>query len=296
MTVWWSLADTYFPFISAPPTHPTNTMMLEPLVIFELAMLGLFTGFMAGLLGIGGGMIMVPFLTMVLSVRNIPDDLGLKMAIATAMSTIIFTSISSVRAHHQKGAVRWLLVRSLAPGLVLGSMLSSLGVFALIKGPFLGFFFALFVAFSATQMFLDRKPKPTRQLPGPVGLLGAGGFIGFLSGLVGAGGAFVSVPFMAWCNVLIPNAVATSAALGFPIALANVAGYVVSGQAVQNLPDYSFGYLWLPALGVIALCSVLMAPLGAATAHKLPVKQLKRVFASVLYVLAAYMLYKGLSA
>ena len=182
-------------------------MMLEPLVIFELAMLGLFTGFMAGLLGIGGGMIMVPFLIMVLSVRNIPDDLGLKMAIATAMSTIIFTSISSVRAHHQKGAVRWLLVRSLAPGLVLGSMLSSLGVFALIKGPFLGFFFALFVAFSATQMFLDRKPKPTRQLPGPVGLLGAGGFIGFLSGLVGAGGAFVSVPFMAWCNVLIPNAV-----------------------------------------------------------------------------------------
>jgi len=199
-------------------------MMLEPLVIFELAMLGLFTGFMAGLLGIGGGMIMVPFLTMVLSVRNIPDDLGLKMAIATAMSTIIFTSISSVRAHHLKGAVRWLLVRSLAPGLVLGSMLSSLGVFALIKGPFLGFFFALFVAFSATQMFLDRKPKPTRQLPGPVGLLGAGGFIGFLSGLVGAGGAFVSVPFMAWCNVLIPNAVATSAALGFPIALSSTVG------------------------------------------------------------------------
>jgi uncharacterized membrane protein YfcA len=164
-------------------------MMLEPLVIIELAVLGLFTGFMAGLLGIGGGMIMVPFLTMVLSVRNIPDDLGLKLAIATAMSTIIFTSISSVWAHHQKGAVRWPLVRSLAPGLVLGSMISSLGVFALIKGPFLGFFFALFVAFSATQMFLDRKPKPTRQLPGPVGLLGAGGFIGFLSGLVGAGGA-----------------------------------------------------------------------------------------------------------
>ena len=101
---------------------------------------------------------------------------------------------------------------------------------------------------------------------------------------------------MAWCNVAIHNAVATSAALGFPSALANVAGYVVSGQGVQNLPEHSFGYLWLPALVVIAACSVLMAPLGAATAHKLPVKQLKRVFASVLYLLAAYMLYKGLSA
>jgi uncharacterized protein len=104
------------------------------------------------------------------------------------------------------------------------------------------------------------------------------------------------VPFMAWCNVAIHNAVATSAALGFPIALANVAGYVVSGHTVQGLPADSFGYLWLPALGVIAVCSVFMAPLGAATAHKLPVKQLKWIFASVLYVLAAYMLYKGLFA
>jgi uncharacterized membrane protein YfcA len=145
-------------------------------------------------------------------------------------------------------------------------------------------------------MFLDKKPAPSRQVPGVQGLLGAGGLIGLLSGLVGAGGGFISVPFMAWCNVAIHNAVATSAALGFPIALANVAGYIVSGQNVQNLPAYSFGYLWLPALVVIAVCSVFMAPVGAGVAHKLPVKQLKRVFASVLYLLAAYMLYKGLFA
>ena len=117
-----------------------------------------------------------------------------------------------------------------------------------------------------------------------------------LSGLVGAGGGFVSVPFMAWCNVPIHNAVATSAALGFPIAMANVAGYIISGIGLQNLPPYSFGYIWLPGLGVIACCSVLTAPLGARAAQTLPVKQLKRVFASVLYLLAAYMLYKGLSA
>ncbi|MFZ4479330.1 MAG: sulfite exporter TauE/SafE family protein [Rhodoferax sp.] len=270
-------------------------MNLEPLLIIELAALGLSTGFLAGLLGIGGGMMMVPFITIILSGRSVGPDLAVKMAIATSMATIIFTSISSVRAHHKRGAVRWELVRGLAPGIVLGGAVASLGVFALLKGSSLALFFALFVSFSATQMFLDRKPAPTRQVPGTAGLIGAGGVIGFLSGLVGAGGGFISVPFMTWCNVAIHNAVATSAALGLPIALANVVGYVVSGQHVQNLPPHSFGYIWLPALAVIASCSVITAPLGARAAHKLPVKQLKRVFASILYLLAAYMLYKALA-
>jgi len=269
-------------------------MSTEPLLILELMLLGLCTGFLAGLLGIGGGMIMVPFLTIILSGRDVAPDLAVKMAIATSMATIIFTSISSVRAHHKRGAVRWDLVRGLAPGIVLGGMLASLGIFALLKGAWLALFFAAFVSFSATQMFLDKKPAPTRQVPGSAGLLSAGGVIGFLSGMVGAGGGFVSVPFMTWCNVAIHNAVATSAALGFPIALANVIGYVISGQGLQNLPAHSFGYLWLPGLGVIAACSVLTAPVGARAAHKLPVKQLKRAFASILYLLAAYMLYKGI--
>lgn len=270
-------------------------MNFEPLLIVELVILGLATGFLAGLLGIGGGMIMVPFVTLILSGRSVSPDLAVKMAIATSMATIIFTSLSSVRSHHKRGAVRWDLVRGLAPGIVMGGALASLGVFALLKGAWLALFFAAFVSFSATQMFLDKKPAPTRQVPAASGLIGAGGVIGFLSGLVGAGGGFVSVPFMAWCNVPIHNAVATSAALGFPIALANVVGYVISGQGLQNLPPYSFGYIWLPALGVIAACSVMTAPLGARAAHKLPVKQLKRVFASILYLLAAYMLYKGIT-
>lgn len=271
-------------------------MLIEPLLIVELALLGLATGFLAGLLGIGGGMIMVPFISAILGARGVAPGLAVKMAIATSMATIIFTSISSVRAHHKKGAVRWDIVKSLAPGIVLGAMVASVGVFAVLKGSALALVFAAFVGFSATQMFLDKKPAPTRQIPGTAGLVGAGGVIGFLSGLVGAGGGFVSVPFMTWCNVAIHNAVATSAALGFPIALANVAGYIVAGQDVQDLPPHSFGYLWLPALVVIASCSVLMAPLGAKAAHALPVKKLKRVFACVLYALAAYMLYKGLSA
>lgn len=271
-------------------------MPIEPLLILELAALGLVTGFLAGLLGIGGGMIMVPFISAMLSGRGVEPGLAVKMAIATSMATIIFTSVSSVRAHHKKGAVRWDIVKALAPGIVLGAMVASLGVFALLKGASLYFVFAAFVAFSGSQMFLDKKPAPSRQLPGTAGLLGAGGVIGALSGLVGAGGGFVSVPFMTWCNVAIHNAVATSAALGFPIALANVVGYVIAGQGLQGVPPYSFGYLWLPALVVIASCSVLMAPLGARAAHALPVKKLKRAFAVVLFTLAIYMLYKGMVA
>ena len=271
-------------------------MNLEPLLIFELALLGVGTGFLAGLLGIGGGMLMVPFITIIMVSRGVVPDLAVKIAIATSMATIIFTSISSVRAHHRRGAVRWDIVKRLAPGIVVGSIIGSLGVFALLKGSYLAIFFGLFVSFSATQMFLDKKPKPTRQMPGAAGQFAAGGVIGFLSGLVGAGGGFISVPFMTWCNVAIHSAVATSAALGFPIAVANVLGYVVSGWNLQDLPAGSFGYIWLPALAVIAVCSFFTAPLGAKAAHKLPVGKLKRVFASILYVLAAYMLWKGLSS
>lgn len=268
--------------------------MLTPLLVAELATLGLATGFMAGLLGIGGGMLIGPFLTLILSNVGVPASLAVKMAIATSMATIVFTSVSSVRAHHQRGAVRWDIVKSLAPGIVLGSLAASAGVFSLLKGSYLAIVFALFVSFSATQMFLDRKPRPSRTMPGTAGQLSAGGVIGFLSGLVGAGGGFISVPFMVAHNVAVINAVATSAALGFPIALANTIGYIVAGQSLNELPAHSLGFVWLPALAVIASCSVLTAPWGAKLAHKLPVATLKKVFALILYALALYMLGKGL--
>lgn len=239
---------------------------------------------------------MVPFITAILSSQGVAADLSIKMAIATSMATIVFTSISSVRAHHSRGAIRWDLVKSLAPGIVVGAAIASVGIFTLLKGSSLALFFALFVSFSATQMFLDRKPAPSRSMPGTTGLIGAGSVIGFFSGLVGAGGGFISVPFMTWCNIPIRNAVATSAALGFPVALANATGFVFGGLGLTQRPPYSLGYIWLPALIVIASCSVMTAPLGAAAAHKLPVKKLKRVFASVLYLLAAYMLYRGVKA
>ncbi|MDZ7856246.1 sulfite exporter TauE/SafE family protein [Sphaerotilus sp.] len=269
-------------------------MPLDFLLVAELLALGTFTGFLAGLLGIGGGMLMVPFMTLILSARGVDAALSVKMAIATSMATILFTSISSVRAHHKRGAVRWDLVRTLAPGIVLGGLLAGAGVFSLLKGTTLALVFAVFVAFSATQMLLDRKPAPTRQMPGTAGSLGAGGVIGFISGLVGAGGGFLSVPFMGWCNVAMHNAVATSAALGFPIALANTVGYVVGGWSMPNPLPGALGYLWLPGLAIIATASVTTAPLGARTAHAMNIKQLKKVFACTLYGLAAYMFYKSL--
>jgi uncharacterized membrane protein YfcA len=254
--------------------------------------MGAAGGFAAGLLGIGGGMVLVPFMTMIFSARGMAPALVLHMAIATSLGTIVFTSLSSVRAHHAHGAVRWPVVALLVPGIVAGSWL----------GPWLGkqmnthvlaLVFALFVAFSATQMLLNKKPAPHRELPGRAGMFAAGGVIGTVAGLVGAGGGFISVPFLSWCNVRIHEAVATSAALGFPIALAGTVANVVYGWHAPGLPPYALGFVYLPALLGVASASVLCAPLGARAAHRMPVQRLRRAFALVLYALAAYMLWKS---
>jgi len=270
---------------------------MPDLLFLELALLGLCSGFLAGLLGVGGGMVLVPFLTYFLDERGVGPDLSVKMAIATAMATIVFTSISSLRAHHGRGAVRWDIVRSLAPGIITGGLLASLGVFALLRGKYLALFFGVFIGYMALRMLRSNsQPTATRALPGPLGLYGAGTGLGFISGLVGAGGAFISVPFMMRCSVPMHMAVGTSAALGFPIAVVNAAGLIFTGAGDAGRPEYSLGYLWLPALLALACCSVLTAPLGARAAHRLPVAQLKRIFATLLFGLAAYMLWKGLSA
>lgn len=261
-------------------------------MVLMLLGMGLFGGFCAGLLGIGGGMILVPFITMFLSAQQVAPEHIVRMAIATSLATIMFTSASSVRAHHQHGAVLWPVVRLLVPGLLLGSWLGPwLGK---QMNPFLlGLFFSLFVAFSATQMLTGKKPAAARQLPKAWGMAGAGGVIGIVSGLVGAGGGFISVPFMTACNVKIHHAVATSAALGFPIALAGTVSNIYFGWNAANLPAHSLGFVYLPGLVIISVASVTMAPVGARTSHRLPVATLKKVFALVLYALAGYMLWKA---
>ena len=264
-------------------------MFVEPLLVFELLLLGACTGFLAGLLGIGGGMLMVPFITFILTSKGLPQAFAVKMAVATSLATISFTSMSSVRAHHLRKAVLWPIVRHLAPGILLGSLLGAQIAVAL-PGKVLGVLFAVFVAFSATQIFLDRRPKPGRTMPGFLGTFGMGSVIGMASALVGAGGAFVSVPFMTWCNVKIHDAVGTSAALGFPIALAGTAGYIWAGWDMPSMTPGAFGYLYLPALVIVAVASMCTAPIGARTAHGTDIRPLKKIFAVVLYALAAYFL------
>ncbi|HJV86775.1 MAG TPA: sulfite exporter TauE/SafE family protein [Noviherbaspirillum sp.] len=261
-------------------------------LVAGLLVLGAAVGFAAGLLGIGGGMLLVPFMTMLLTAKHFPHEQIVHMAIATSLGTIMFTSLSSVRAHHSRGAVLWNVVKLLAPGILIGSWIGP-WIGAQMNSSALALSFAVFVAFSATQMLLDKKPAGSRELPKPPGMFAAGGVIGTLAGLVGAGGGFVSVPFMTWCNVKIHNAVATSAALGFPIALAGTLSNIYFGMKVPDLPSGSLGYIYLPALFVISLASVTTAPLGAKTAHNLPVKSLKKIFALMLYLLAAYMMVKA---
>jgi uncharacterized protein len=271
-------------------------MPIEPLLVVELLALGAVAGFLAGLLGIGGGMMMVPVLTWILTQRGVETGTAVKMAIATAMATIMFTSLASVRAHHSLGTVRWDIVRGMAPGIVVGGLAAGAGAFSLLKGRALALLFAAFLTYMAVQMLLDRKPKPGRQLPGHAGQCSVGAGIGFLSGLVGAGGAFMSVPFMAWCNVPPRQAVGTSAALGFPIAGGSTLGYVIGGWSLPPVLPGAVGYLYLPALSLVALTSVSMAPLGARTAHRVNALVLKRLFALLLLMLATSMLARAQSA
>jgi len=264
-------------------------MLLQPVLILELLLAGVGAGLLSGLLGIGGAMVLVPVLTFVLGHTGILPAYTVKMAVATSLASIMFTSASSVRAHHRRGAVRWDIARVLAPGIVVGSLVGAQVAVAL-PAKALGILFAVFITFSATQMLLNRRPASSRTIPGPLGTFGVGIVIGLLSALVGAGGAFVSVPFMTWCNVKIHEAVGTSAALGFPIALAGTIGYAWAGRDLAQMPPGSFGYIFVPGLVIISLASMTLAPLGARIAHGMEIRPLKRIFAVVLYCISAYFL------
>jgi uncharacterized protein len=250
--------------------------------------LGAFAGVLAGLLGVGGGLVIVPILTFIFTAQGLPAEHILHLALGTSLASIMFTSVSSLRAHHGRGAVNWSVVRRISPGIMLGTFSGS-WVAAQLSTGFLKIFFVIFLYYVALQMLLNIKPKPHRQLPGSVAMFGFGGLIGGVSSLVGIGGGSMSVPLLVWCNVAMHTAIGTSAAIGFPIALAGAAGYMVNGLAVE-LPSYTFGFVYLPALVGIAAASILTAPFGARLAHSLPIDKLKKVFALLLLVMGTKML------
>jgi len=251
--------------------------------------IGVAVGFLAGLLGIGGGMVMVPMLVFVFTAKGFPAQHMMHLALATALATIMFTSFSSVRAHHRHGGVDWAVALAMSPGIVAGSLAAALAAGFIPTRP-LAVFFTGFMFYAAAQMLVAIKPKATRELPGRAGLFAAGAGIGAISSVLAAGGAFLSIPFLAWCNVPLKRAIGTAAANGFPIAVAGTLGYVVHGLRVEGLPEWSLGYVYLPALALIVATSMPMAPLGARLAHRLPVKQLRVVFALMLLALGLRML------
>jgi uncharacterized protein len=262
-------------------------ILLETVVLYLL--LGAFAGTLAGLLGVGGGLVIIPVLVFVFEGQGLPEAYLMHMAIGTSLATIVFTSIASVRAHHKRGAVEWGVFQRLTPGIVVGALLGAVIADAL-PAPALRAVFAAFIIAVALQMALDRKPAPNRQLPGQPGMLTAGGLIGSLSSLVGIGGGSLTVPFLLWCNVDMRRAVATSAACGLPIALAGAIGFMLLGLRKAGLPPWSTGYIYWPAFATITVATLVFAPLGARLAHTVPVKALKRFFAIFLAVMGLRML------
>ncbi|MEJ2795241.1 sulfite exporter TauE/SafE family protein [Iodobacter sp. LRB] len=250
---------------------------------------GLIAGFLAGLLGVGGGLVIVPALLYVFALLGLPPDHHQHLALGTSMATIVFTGFASLKAHHARGAVRWPVVKAITPGILLGTFAGA-QLAAFIPGLGLQWFFVLFAYLVAAQMLLDIKPKPSRALPGKGGMTAVGTSIGLVSSWVGIGGGSLSVPFMTLCNVPVKEAIGTSAAIGLPIALAGALGYVVSGWSA-SLPQGALGFVYLPALAGIVLASFPMAKVGAAAAHRLPVPVLKKCFAALLIVLASKMLW-----
>jgi uncharacterized membrane protein YfcA len=251
--------------------------------------IGAVVGFFAGLLGIGGGLVMVPMLVFVFRAQGFPAEHLMHLALATAMATIAFTSLSSVRAHHAHGAVDWTVARAMVPGILAGALAASL-VAGLIPTRPLAVMFTVLGFYAATQMLFEVRPKSTRELPGAAGVFAAGAVIGGVSSLLAAGGAFLSIPFLTWCNVPLRRAIGTAAANGFPIAVAGTAGYVLQGLRAEGLPAWSFGYVYLPGLLFVVTTSVFAAPYGARVAHRTPVARLRVIFALVMYVLATRML------
>lgn len=252
-------------------------------------MVGALAGTLAGLFGVGGGLVIVPVLVFVFKGQGISEAVMVHLAVGTSLATIVLTSISSVRAHHRRGAVRWELFRQLTPGIVIGALLGA-AVADLMPTAVLRNLFGTFELSVAIYLWWDRQPSPYRSLPGRAGMSAAGGLIGTVSSIIGIGGGTLTVPFLVWCNVHLREAVATSAACGLPIALAGAAGFVLTGWNEPRLPELASGYLYWPAFAGIALASVLFAPLGARLAHTLPVARLRKLFALFLAALGLRML------
>lgn len=263
------------------------------LTVMGYCLLGAIAGLLAGMLGVGGGIIIVPMLVIGFGIQGLNPELIMHMALGTSLASIMFTSVSSAYSHHKRQGVDWSIVKFIAPGIILGTYTGAY-FSAYISANFLKIFFSIFLFYVSIQMILNFKPKATRHVPGFVGLSFTGLLIGAISSLVGIGGGTLSVPFMVWCNLDMRRAIGTSSAIGLPIAIAGGVGYLLSGLGVENLPEYSMGFVYLPALVGIVAFSIFTAPYGAKLAHTLPIPRIKKFFALLLFAVGVNMLYSAL--
>lgn len=251
-------------------------------------LLGALAGVLAGLLGLGGGLLIVPVLVWLFSAQEFADNLIMIMAVATSLATIVFTSISSVLAHHQLGSVIWTKVKKLIPGIILGSVMGAVVADQLSAGV-LRTVYILFLVAVGLQMAFQVQPSARIKQVSPIIDWMAGNIIGLMSAILGIGGGTLTVPYLTMTQHPMRNAVAISSACGLPIAFAGTLSYAVLGWNSGQLPEYSLGYVYLPAFAGIVFFSVLTAPIGAKLAHKLPAQKLKRIFSLFLFVMAVKM-------
>lgn len=243
--------------------------------------LGGFAGVLAGLFGVGGGIIIVPVLVLSFTAQGFSPDVLTHLAVGTSLATIIFTSINSILAHHRKGAVRWPIVVWMTLGILAGTAVGTLTA-AAIQGPMLLKIIGVFAIVMAIQMGLNLKPKASGDVPGKPGLTIAGIVIGWASAIFGIGGGSLTVPFLSWRSVPMQQAVATSAACGLPIAVVGALSFMLVGWDEAQLPEWSLGFVYLPAMAGIAITSMFFARIGANLAHRLSPLVLKRLFALLL--------------
>ncbi|MEJ2403268.1 MAG: sulfite exporter TauE/SafE family protein [Candidatus Thiodiazotropha sp.] len=255
--------------------------------LMTLLAAGALAGTAAGLLGIGGGVIIVPVLSLVFEAQGVSPEIIIKIAVGTSLATISLTAVSSIWAHHRRGAVRWPLVKTMTPGVVIGSFVGA-WLADLIPGYWLTLGFVVFLIVVSLQMAWG-PVSAGRGLPGAGVLRSVSAGVGCVSALMGIGGGALHVPYLSWCGVPVKQSIATAAAIGLPLALASTLGFVITGQDEANLPGYSLGYVNLPAFAGVVAASILFAPLGARLAHQLPDRLIKRLFAVFLMVLAVRM-------
>ncbi len=260
--------------------------------IFLYAISGVLAGLLSGMLGVGGGSVIVPMLLLAFSQLSVSPEISIHLALGTSLASIIFTSFSSAYAQHKRKAVDWSIVRNIVLGICVGTYLGSI-VVAKLPAIYLQIIFALFLLFVSYRTVINNNPKANASIPSFKILNLFGIAIGFISSLVGIGGGTLSVPFMLWHNVEMRKAIATSSAIGIFIAISGAIGFYVNGLNAENLPPYSAGFIYLPALACIVVFSMIFAPLGVRLVHSMPVKRIKQMFALLLFLLALKMLFEA---